>query len=66
MTPKENVFDVEALEEQIKIANKQKDDYAIEFAEWMAKEYWLNSSGKYLKYTRTSELLEIFKKEKGL
>jgi hypothetical protein len=42
------------------------DDYAIEFAEWMAKEYWLNSSGKYLKYTRTSELLEIFKKEKGL
>jgi hypothetical protein len=42
------------------------DDYAIEFAQWMAKEYWLNSSGKYLKYTRTSELLEIFKKEKGL
>jgi hypothetical protein len=45
---------------------KIADDYAIEFAEWMAKEYWLNSSGKYLKCTKTKELLEIFKKEKGL
>ena len=45
---------------------KISDEYAIEFSEWMAKEYWLNSSGKYLKSTRTLELLEIFKKEKGL
>jgi hypothetical protein len=44
---------------------KIADEYAIEFSEWMAKEYWLNSSSKYLKSTRTSELLEIFKKEKG-
>jgi hypothetical protein len=47
------------------MSNKKQtaDDYAIEFAEWMAKEYWLNSSGKYLKYTKTKELLEIFKKQ---
>jgi hypothetical protein len=42
------------------------DDYAIEFAEWMAKEYWLNSSGKYMQSQTHKELLEIFKKEKGL
>ena len=42
------------------------DDYAIEFAEWMAKEYWLNSSGKYMQSQTHKELLEIFKKETGL
>jgi hypothetical protein len=59
MTPKENVFDVEALEEQIKIANKQKDDYAIEFAVWVE---WYDFAG----FKSKKELLEIFKKEKGL
>ena len=43
---------------------KIADEFAIGFAEWMAKEYWLNSNTKYLKSTRTSELLEIYKKEK--
>ena len=45
------------------------DDYAIEFAEWLEK---LRSSeidtidyDLYLRYN-TEELLEIFKKEKGL
>ena len=45
------------------------DDYAIEFAEWLEK---LRSSeidtidyDLYLRYN-TKELLEIFKKEKGL
>jgi hypothetical protein len=45
---------------------KIADDYAIEFAEWIAKEYWLNSSGKYSQSQNHKELLEIFKKEKGL
>jgi hypothetical protein len=36
------------------------DDYAIEFAEWVDKNaYWLATK-------RIDELLEIFKKEKGL
>lgn len=42
------------------------DQHAIDFAEWMAKEYWLNSSGKYMKGQTHKELLEIYKKEKGL
>jgi hypothetical protein len=52
------------------------DDYAIKFAEWCDDNYfrsgkgssnWLASLGWYddEKFT-TSELLEIFKKEKGL
>jgi hypothetical protein len=60
MTPKENVFDVEALEEQIKIANKQKDDYAIEFAEWCRGNY------DFIKKEDYTILLKKFKKEKGL
>lgn len=50
---------------------KKMDDYAIEFAEWIAtqgyKEYsngWAKLWDKGL-YT-INELLEIFKKEKGL
>ena len=73
MTLKENVFDVEALEEQIKIANKQKDDYAIEFSNWVNKvsyrsfdgNWYLTQNEEDIKKT-TEELLEIFKKEKGL
>ena len=47
-------------------AEKIADEFAIGFAEWMAKEYWLNSSGKYMKGQTHKELLEIYKKEKGL
>ncbi len=42
------------------------DDFAIGFAEWMAIEYWLNSSGKYTQGQTHKELLQIYKKEKGL
>jgi hypothetical protein len=46
----------EASNHCVKIA----DDYAIEFAEWIDKNaYWLATK-------RINELLEIFKKEKGL
>ena len=62
MTPKENVFNVEALEEQIKIANKQKDDYAIEFAKWI-----LQNEDKFITVEEAIEgLLKIFKEEKEL
>ena len=46
----------ETADKLVKIA----DDYAIEFAKWVQfhSELWI----KY----KTSELLEIFKKEKGL
>jgi len=37
------------------------EDFAIGFAKWMAKEYWLNSSGKYLKSQTYEELLTIYK-----
>lgn len=38
------------------------DDYAIEFAEWMLESYIENND----KIASTKQLLEIFKKEKGL
>jgi len=52
---------------------KIADEFAIEFAKWCKQEYdventafhnkWLNVDGKYVS---TKELLEIYKKEKGL
>ena len=53
---------------------KIADDYAIEFAEWLNTleviEVFdiedLNIVGELNKNTKTKELLEIFKKEKGL
>lgn len=48
---KENIFELIA------------DDYAIEFAKWLVIRY--NEDIIYDEYT-TKELLEIFKKEKGL
>ena len=48
------------LEQQVKIA----DDYAIEFTEWFSMNY-LKYHDYGMKYT-TSELLEIFKRQKGL
>jgi hypothetical protein len=41
---------------------KIADDYAIEFAEWIVK----NCNHSKLKSLDYKELLEIFKKEKGL
>jgi hypothetical protein len=43
---------------------KIADDYAIEFVEWFSMNY-LKYHDYGMKYT-TQELLEIFKKEKGL
>jgi hypothetical protein len=42
------------------------EDFAIGFAIWIAKEYWLNSSEKYTQGQTNEELLEIYKREKGL
>jgi hypothetical protein len=39
------------------------DEFAIEFAEWLVIQY--NEDTIYSEYT-TKELLEIYKKEKGL
>lgn len=45
---------------------KIADDYAIEFAVWIAKEFWSSPNCKYSAVQTSKELLEIFKKEKGL
>jgi hypothetical protein len=52
---------------------KITEEFAIEFADWCKQEYdventayhnkWLDVDGKYVS---TKELLEIYKKEKGL
>jgi hypothetical protein len=62
MTLKEKFENIEfafPANESVKIA----DDYAIEFAEW-CNEFRINGIGYYEKTIK--ELLEIFKKEKGL
>jgi hypothetical protein len=49
---------------------KIADDYAIEFAEWLGvnnyKKYSNGWANMFTKATLEKELLEIFKKEKGL
>lgn len=40
------------------------DDYAIEFAEWIKNDWACNE--RWSKITDSKELLQIFKKEKGL
>jgi hypothetical protein len=56
------------------LIEKITDEFAVEFAEWIErKNYWYAKDvncyykygGKQSKYT-TKELLELFKKEKGL
>ena len=66
MTLKEKFKKILSKDFTINQLEQIADDYAIEFSEWMAKEYWLNSSGKYMQSQTHKELLEIFKKEKGL
>jgi hypothetical protein len=58
-------------EVDINIAAKIADDYAIEFAEWLRENYYDNGESwtewNSNDNTHSSkELLEIFKKEKGL
>lgn len=43
---------------------KIADDYAIEFAEWIKNDWACNE--RWSKITDSKELLQIFKKEKGL
>lgn len=48
---------------------KIADDYAIEFAEWVNDNCWNIEADRFLyeeEQYRYKELLEIFKKEKGL
>ena len=54
----------EIIEEAKEIERKQKDDYAIEFAEWCGVNYFVYNT--WDKSKSIKELLEIFKKEKGL
>jgi len=65
----------ETVAENIIELEKIADDYAIEFAEWVDENYckindtfvWIKSSELDFRFTyQTKELLEIFKKEKGL
>ena len=53
----------EKTEVDINIAERIADDYAIEFAEWYRVKCILSSLDYHL---TTKELLEIFKKERGL
>lgn len=53
----------QAMDDSIRI-ERIADDFAIEFAEWVSKEeYNLNF---WVKHNQTKQLLEIYKKEKGL
>jgi succinylglutamate desuccinylase len=63
------LYDYEASDKIIKLA----DEFAIEFAEWLANSYYSYNFGiKMFQhrnkeiYKTTKELLEIYKKEKGL
>ena len=46
------------------VIEKISDDYAIEFAEWVGINYFVYNTWEESKSMR--ELLEIYKKEKGL
>ena len=78
MTLKEKFIDSFKSGKRFDIQNAEQiaDDYAIEFAEWCDDNYFKNGKGNSNwsasmdwddneKFT-TKELLEIFKKEKGL
>jgi hypothetical protein len=58
-----NVFDVEAINAQIEANQKEIDEFAIGFAEWLI--YMYKEGILYYSHSN-KELLEIYKKEKGL
>lgn len=62
LTNKESYF-VIPIKEDAEIVEKVAYEFAIGFAEWLVIQY--NQDTIYSKYT-TKELLEIYKKEKGL
>ena len=56
---------ISKLEKQAKeIENEQQDAFAIGFAEWCIDEE--NNVSYYKRLGKSKELLEIYKKEKGL
>jgi len=65
MKPRENVFDVEAIEAQIKINQEREDNFAIAFHQWMRKNDTQENAEKYFHYT-DKDMLNAFKEEKGL
>ena len=75
MTLKEENFDYQPDEKIVLHSQKYLDDFAIGFAEWSSfyreknrnhKLDMLHSKSKYDESYTTKELLEIYKKEKGL
>lgn len=66
MTLKEKFIDAFKSGKRFDIQNAEKiaDDYAIEFAEWIETSEW--NIKYWLHNNNAKELLEIFKKEKGL
>lgn len=71
MTLKEKIKDVDIEKGMSDIIEKIADDHAIEFAEWIRENYydvgdsWCEWNSDKDTYS-SKELLEIFKKEKGL
>ncbi len=69
-----NTYDENIALQNAKECEKIADDYAIEFGNWLDKNQcdrltdgrWLSSIINFNKSFTTEELLEIFKKEKGL
>jgi hypothetical protein len=67
---------VSVIKQAIKMENQQQDDFAIAFAEWKERNAMQNEDGLYYGESRIQvsrknpitlkELLEIYKKEKGL
>ena len=71
MTLKEQIKDIEVGKGMSDNLEKIADNYAIEFAEWIRKEVYYEHLTKEFIYKRNvyeseKELLEIYKKEKGL
>ena len=71
MTLKEQIKDIEVGKGMSDNLEKIADNYAIEFAEWIRKEVYYEHLTKEFIYKRNvyeseKELLERFKKEKGL
>jgi hypothetical protein len=76
MTLKEKFYKEIKFIERAEICEQIADDYAIEFAEWLDNKYYQGenfneyhrSINEYRegKYFTAKQLLEIFKKEKGL
>jgi hypothetical protein len=71
--PDKSFFPIESLEKQIAINQEEQDEFTIEFANYINRvsyrsfdgNWYLTQKDEDIKKT-TEELLELFKKEKGL